>query len=176
MFPPPSFLLHCFLSLAFPLGSFLDSIFLLLLPICFYMLYTLSIRALGILIMLLSLLFSLSIVFNSFVTPRTVAPQAPLSIGFPREEYGSGLPFSSPGDLPDSWFKPRSPALAGRFFTTEPPGKPWLLLNSCSDNSNITAMSSSDACLSLQKYFFLFFSLLVCLCNFFLKCRHDVLD
>ena len=44
--------------------------------------------------------------------------------GFPRQEYWGGLPFPSPGDLPDPGIKPASPALSGRFFTTEPPGKP----------------------------------------------------
>ena len=58
------------------------------------------------------------------VTPRTVAHQAPLSIGFSRQEYWSGLPFPSPGDLPDPGIEPASPALAGGFFTTEPPWKP----------------------------------------------------
>ena len=43
-----------------------------------------------------------------FVTPRTVALQAPLSIGFPRKEYGSGLPFPPPGDLPDPGIEPLS--------------------------------------------------------------------
>ena len=61
---------------------------------------------------------------NSFVTPWTVAHQALLSIGFPRQEYWSGLPFPFPGDLPDPEIEPTSPALAGKFFTTEPPGKP----------------------------------------------------
>ena len=55
-----------------------------------------------------------------FVTPWTVALQAPLSIGFSRQEYWSVLPFLSLG----SGIKPVSSALAGRFFTTEPPGKP----------------------------------------------------
>ena len=59
---------------------------------------------------------------DSFVTPRTVACQAPLSMGFPRQEYQSGLPFPSPGDLSDPGIEPMSPTLAGRFFTTEPPG------------------------------------------------------
>ena len=45
-------------------------------------------------------------------------------MGFPRKEYWSGLPFPSPGDPPDPGIKPQSHALAGRFFTTEPPGKP----------------------------------------------------
>ena len=52
--------------------------------------------------------------------PWTVAHQTPLSLGFPMHEYLSGLPFPSPGDLPDSWIEPTSPALAGGFFTTEP--------------------------------------------------------
>ena len=56
-----------------------------------------------------------------FVTPWTVAHQAPLSMGFSRQEYWSGLPCPPPGDLPDSGIEPESlmsPALAGRFFTT----------------------------------------------------------
>jgi len=52
-----------------------------------------------------------------------VAHQSPLSVGFPRQEYWSGLP--SPGDLPYPGIELMSSALAGRFFTTEPPGKPW---------------------------------------------------
>ena len=65
---------------------------------------------------------------NSFGTPWAVAHQAPLSMGFPRQEYWSGLPFPPPGGLPDPGIKltsPASPALAGRFFTTAPPAKPW---------------------------------------------------
>ena len=66
---------------------------------------------------------------NSFVTPWTVARQAPLSLGFSRQEYWSGLLFIFPGDLPDPGIEPASPALSGRFFTTEPPGNfPPLLL------------------------------------------------
>jgi len=44
-------------------------------------------------------------------------------MGFPRQDYRIGLPFPSPGDHPDPGIKPRSPALAGRFFTIEPPGE-----------------------------------------------------
>ena len=47
-----------------------------------------------------------------------------LSMRFPRQEYWSGFPFPSLGDLPDPGIKPASPALTGRFFVTEPPGKP----------------------------------------------------
>ena len=64
-----------------------------------------------------------------FATPWTVARQAPLPVEFPRQEYWSGLPFPSPGDLYKSGIEPvslASPALAGRFFTTEPQGKPVL--------------------------------------------------
>ena len=60
---------------------------------------------------------------NSFVTPWTVAHQGPLSMGFPRQESWSGLPFP-PGDFPDPGIEPASPALVGGFFTTVPPGKP----------------------------------------------------
>ena len=58
------------------------------------------------------------------MSPWTVAHQAPLSTGFSRQGYWSGLPFPPLGDLPDPGIKLASPALAGRFFTTEPPGKP----------------------------------------------------
>ena len=61
------------------------------------------------------------------MTPWTVAHQAPLSMGFPRQEHWSGSPSPPPGDLPGPGIEPASPgspALAGRFFTTEPPGKP----------------------------------------------------
>ena len=61
---------------------------------------------------------------DSLATPWTIACQAPLSMGFSRQKYWSGLPFLPPGDLPDPEIKPKSPALAGGFFTTEPPGKP----------------------------------------------------
>ena len=59
--------------------------------------------------------------------PRTIACQAPLSMEFFQHGYWSGLPFSTPGDLPNSEIEPTSltsPALAGEFFTTVPPGKP----------------------------------------------------
>ena len=59
-----------------------------------------------------------------FATPQTVACQAPLFMGFSRQEYWSGVPFPSPGDLPDPRIEPMSSALSGRFFSSEPPGKP----------------------------------------------------
>ena len=58
------------------------------------------------------------------VTPWTVADQAPPTMGFSRQEYWSGLPFPSPGDLPDPGIEPRSPALRADSLTSEPPGKP----------------------------------------------------
>ena len=58
------------------------------------------------------------------LTPWTVAGQPPVSLGFPRQEYCSGVPFPSPGDLPDPGMEPASPALAGKFLTIEPPEKP----------------------------------------------------
>ena len=62
-----------------------------------------------------------------FANPWTVAHQASVSVGLSRQDYWSGLPFLPPEDLPDPGIKPMSPvstAFAGRFFTTEPPGKP----------------------------------------------------
>ena len=67
---------------------------------------------------------SVAVVPDFFATPWTVAHQDPLSMGFPRQEYWSGLTFPSPGDLLNPGIKPASPALADGFFTTEPPGKP----------------------------------------------------
>ena len=59
-------------------------------------------------------------------TPWTVTHQSPLSLGLSRQEYWSGLLFPSPGDLHDPEINPISPALAGEFFTTDPPGKPTI--------------------------------------------------
>ena len=62
-----------------------------------------------------------------FVTPWTATQQAPLSVGFSRQEYCSGLPLPPPGYLPHPGMELISlvsPALAGRFFTTVPPGSP----------------------------------------------------
>ena len=63
--------------------------------------------------------------FDSFGTPETVALQAPLSMGFSRQEYWSSLPFPSPGDLLDPGIEPRSPSLQVDSLPSEPPGKPW---------------------------------------------------
>ena len=65
------------------------------------------------------------LVTQVFDSLRPHGRQPPLSMEFSRQEYWSGLPFPSLGDLPHPGIKPVSPCLAGRFFTTAPPGKPW---------------------------------------------------
>ena len=67
-----------------------------------------------------------------FATPWTVAHQATPSMGFSRQEYWSGLPFPSPGDLPDPGIEPRSPALQADALISEPPAKA-LLSKLCSN-------------------------------------------
>ena len=69
------------------------------------------------------LLFSHQVISDSFATRWTIARRAPLSMGFPRQEYWSGLSFLSPGDLSDPGIELVSSTLAGRFFTTDPAGK-----------------------------------------------------
>ena len=63
-----------------------------------------------------------------FATPWTVAYQAPLSMEFSRQEYWSGLPFPSPGDLPDPGIEPGSPTLQADALPSEPPGKSEMLV------------------------------------------------
>ena len=65
-----------------------------------------------------------SVVSKFFATPWTIACQAPLSMEFSRQEYWSGLPFPSPGDLPDPGIEPRSPALQADSLPSEPPRNP----------------------------------------------------
>ena len=60
---------------------------------------------------------------DSFDNSLTVAYKAPQSMGFPRQEHWSGLPFPLPGELSNPGIKPASPALADGFFTSEPSGK-----------------------------------------------------
>ena len=72
-------------------------------------------------------LFSRWVLSDSSMTPWTVARHAPLSMGFSRQQYWSGLPCLPPGDLPDPGIElesPAPPALAGRYFITKLPGKP----------------------------------------------------
>ena len=66
---------------------------------------------------------------SDFATRWAVACQAPLFMGFPRQGYWSGLPFPSPGDLPDPGIKPGSPTLQADPLPSEPPGSPKLLTN-----------------------------------------------
>ena len=79
---------------------------------------------------------------NSFVTPWTVAHQAPLSMVFPRKEYWCGLPFPPRGVLPDVGIKPTSPALAARFFTTSTTWEALLLLGHTSSSLKGSFLSS----------------------------------
>jgi len=69
-------------------------------------------------------------VSDSFETPIDYSPQAPPSMGFPRQEYSSGLPFPPPGDLPDSGIEPVSPVLAGGFLPLSHLGNSYYHLNS----------------------------------------------
>ena len=93
-----------------------------------------------------------------FGTPWTVACQAPLSMGFSRQEYWSVLPFPSPGDLPDPGIEPRSLALEADALTSEPPGKAF----DCVDDKNCgkffkrwvyqtTWPASWDICMQVKK-------------------------
>ena len=77
-------------------------------------------------------------------SPWTAAFQAPLSMGFPKQECWSGLPFPSPGDLPHPGLEPTSPALAGGFFTTEPPGTPLLILSLTSESIKFRFLQDSE--------------------------------
>ena len=61
------------------------------------------------------------------MTPWSVACQAPMPMEFSMQEYWSGLPFPSPGDLPNPGIEPRSPALQAGALTSEPPGKPYII-------------------------------------------------
>ena len=76
-------------------------------------------------------------VFSHSVMSDSVACQAPLSMKFYRQKSWSGLPFPTPGDLPNPVIEPMSlasPALAGRFFITLPPGEPHYSLGNTNEN------------------------------------------
>ena len=68
------------------------------------------------------------VMFDSRVTPWTVALQAPLSMGFSRQEFWSGLPFPSPGGLPDPGIQPRSSAFQADSLPSEPPRKSFYFI------------------------------------------------
>ena len=81
-----------------------------------------------------------------------------MSMGFPRQEYSSGLPLPSPGNLPEPGIELVSPALADRFFTTEPPGKPmihYIYKNSVfSDKENVGHVSRRKQGFQYQNFAF----------------------
>jgi len=81
---------------------------------------------------------------DSFVTPWTVAYQVPLSMGFSRQEYWNGLPFPSPGDLPDPGIEPGSPTLQADALASEPPVRKLL-------TSKTFALKDLNAAISLTK-------------------------
>ena len=81
---------------------------------------------------------------SDFANPSTVACQAPLSMRFSRQEYWRGLPFPSPGDLPDPGIEPATPTLAGGFCTTEPPMKPIIGIDSTKVILQESAFCGSD--------------------------------
>ena len=91
-----------------------------------------------------------------FGTPRTVARQAPLSMGFSRQQHWSELPFPPQRDLPDSGIEPTTPVdpeLAGRFLTTEPPGKPGYVYR-CAEHIGLIHASHVRLRLHLQARLF----------------------
>ena len=79
-----------------------------------------------------------------------VAHQSPLSMGFPRQEYWSGLPFPSPGDLPDPGIELSSPALIGRFFTTVSPGKLFKIIEKKKIDPSKVVLNLTTACNASQ--------------------------
>ena len=100
-----------------------------------------------------SLVKSLSRV-RLFVTPWTAAHQAPQSMGFSRQEYWSGLPFPSPGDLPDPGIKPGSPALEADALTSEP--QTHIHRVSCANQPSHPLSSPSPPAFSLSQHQVLF--------------------
>ena len=84
--------------------------------------------------------------YDSLATPWMVANQAPLSMEFSRQEYWSGVPFCSPGDLPDPRIKSGSPALQAEALPSELPGKPLQVTVSQILTQEITSPWSRAAC------------------------------
>ena len=83
-------------------------------------------------------------------TPRSGAHQAPLSIGFSREEYWSGLPFSPPADLPNPGTEPRSPTLQAGSLPPEPPGKSNFIISTDFRKQEIKFLSPIFHCSSFM--------------------------
>ena len=90
-----------------------------------------------------------------FATPWTVACQAPPSMGFSRQEYWSGLPFPSPGDLPNPGIEPKSPALQADSLPSEPTGKSLLFLSNF-EFPTVTQQDQFLYCFLLISYFHCF--------------------
>ena len=84
------------------------------------------------------------------MTPWTGAYEAPPSMGFSRQEYWSGLPLPSPGDLPDPGIKPGSPALEADTLTSEPPGKPLI----CVHEWTLTSLKTRASKVKSETQFF----------------------
>ena len=127
---------HCFLysfhSLFVPLFGYFQLIFLLTYWFFFFFFFFFSlVKFVGILQFTHCIVFMLNHVRHVwlFVTPWTVAHKGPLSMGFTRQDYWSGLLCTPSGDLPDPGIEPTSPAFASRFFITEPPAKPHMRCN-----------------------------------------------
>ena len=114
-----------------------------------------------------------------FETPRTVAHQAPMSMGFSRQEYWSGLPFPSPGNLPDPGIELGSPAWQADSLLSEPPEKASKL-NSDSNRTNSLCFSSSPVLFLLcRRLFFPIYTLenlCVKICKILLALLKAVLD
>ena len=91
-----------------------------------------------------------------FATPWTVAHQASLSMGFSRQEYWSGLPFLSSGDLHDPGIEPRSPALQADSLLPEPPGEPNIY-----HIVSVSAIKQSEAVRHIYLYLYLYLSVLL---------------
>ena len=99
--------------------------------------------------------WSCSVVSDS-VTPWTVAQQGPLSMGFSRQEYCSGLPFPSPGDLPNPGIEPRSPTLQADTLPSEPPGKPKRLWATAPQPSQDSPLQEGGAVCQEEWKFWIF--------------------
>ena len=99
------------------------------------------------------------------MTHWTVTHQVPLSMGFFRQEYQSGLPFPSPGDLPDPGMEPVSPALQVDSLPAKPSGKPLLVLRSLIHVKDEPVLQGVG--LDVQEK-----SALICKSCLFLWCKH----
>ena len=88
---------------------------------------------------------------NSLWPLWAVACQTSQSLGFPKQEYWSRVPFAPPGDLPNPGIEPTSPALVGRFFTTMPPGKSYVLILDSKLNLIFALSQSSKAVINILK-------------------------